>query len=133
MKNEQLLNNLIEKKAQLEKELAAINEMIKLEEAKAAAPTAEAPTAAGELIGNVTVEVTVTEKETSKGTEYSYTVFANGVERWTRKSKKKYIYVILFELDGGIGMEGFSTSEKSAQSAARGWSKVGGKGRVFTI
>lgn len=133
MKNEQLLNNLIEKKAQLEKELAAINEMIKLEEAKAAAPTAEAPTAAGELIAKAKVNVEVTEKETSKGTEYSYTVFVNGREYGKRKSKKKYTLVILFEHQGGLGIEGFSTSEKSAQSAARGWERVGGKGRVFTI
>lgn len=130
MKNEQLLNNLIEKKAQLEKELAAINEMIKLEEAKAAAPTA-APTA--EKIEDATVEVKVTEKETSKGTEYTYTYKINGSKEYTRKSKKRYTMIILFEHQGRVGFEGFSSSEKSARSAAKGWERVGGKGRVFTI
>ena len=130
MKNEQLLNNLIEKKAQLEKELAAINEMIKLEEAKAAAaPTA--PTA--EKIEDATVEVKVTEKETSKGTEYTYTYKINGSKEYTRKSKKRYTMIILFEHQGRVGFEGFSSSEKSARSAAKGWERVGGKGKVFTF
>lgn len=133
MKNEQLLNNLIEKKAQLEKELAAINEMIKLEEAKAAAaPTAPtAPTA--EKIEDATVEVKVTEKETSKGTEYTYTYKINGSKEYTRKSKKRYTMIILFEHQGRVGFEGFSSSEKSARSAAKGWERVGGKGKVFTF
>ena len=127
MINEQLLNNLIEKKAQLEKELAAINEMIKLEEAKAAA----APTA--EKIEDATVEVKVTEKETSKGTEYTYTYKINGGKEYTRKSKKQYSMIILFEHQGRVGFEGFSSSEKSARSAAKGWERVGGKGKVFTF
>ena len=133
MKNEQLLNNLIEKKAQLEKELAAINEMIKLEEAKAAAPkkAAAAPTTTFE---NATVETMIEEKQTSKGTEYIHTVIING-KKFTRKSKKKYSFVTLIQATGsnGIGIYGYASTVKTAESNARSWEKNSGKARVVAM